>query len=100
VNDEENAPEFLFKQGLLQWENVKFGYPDKALIFQGLSFAMQGGFGPIFASRAFGYASVYLIEIVVLFATLIALAPLVRVTLFNPQTKSNTAPMGLIDFPN
>jgi len=24
----------------------------------------------------------------------------VRVTLFNPQTKSNTAPMGLIDFPN
>lgn len=64
------------------------------------SYAMHGGFGQIFASRAFGYASVYLIEIVVLFATLIALAPLVRVTLFNPQTKSNTAPMGLIDFPN
>jgi BCD family chlorophyll transporter-like MFS transporter len=64
------------------------------------SFAIQGGFGPIFATPAFGYASVYLIEIVVLFATLIALAPLVRVTLFNPQTKSNTAPMGLIDFPN
>ena len=64
------------------------------------SYAVQGGFGPIFATPAFGYASVYLIEIVVLFATLIALAPLVRVTLFNPQTKSNTAPMGLIDFPN
>ncbi len=64
------------------------------------SYAMHGDFGPIFVSPAFGYAFVYLIEIVALFATLIALAPLVRVTLFNPQTKSNTAPMGLIDFPN
>ena len=64
------------------------------------AYAINGGFGQIFATPAFGYASVYLIEIVVLFATLIALAPLVRVTLFNPQTKSNTAPMGLIDFPN
>lgn len=64
------------------------------------SYAINGGFGPIFATPAFGYASVYLIEIVVLFATLIALAPLVRVTLFNPNTKSNAAPVGLIDFPN
>lgn len=64
------------------------------------AYAINGGFGQIFATPAFGYASVYLIEIMVLFATLIALAPLVRVTLFNPQTKSNTAPMGLIDFPN
>jgi hypothetical protein len=36
----------------------------------------------------------------VLFATLIALAPLVRVTLFNAKTKANAARMGLVDFPN
>ncbi len=64
------------------------------------SYALQGKFGALFASKAFGYAAVYQIEIVVLFATLIALAPLVRVTLFNPQTKANAARMGLVDFPN
>jgi hypothetical protein len=36
----------------------------------------------------------------VLFATLIALAPLIRVTLFTPQSKSDAARMGLADFPN
>jgi BCD family chlorophyll transporter-like MFS transporter len=64
------------------------------------SYALQGKFGALFASKAFGYAAVYQIEIVVLFATLIALAPLVRVTLFNAQTKANAARMGLVDFPN
>lgn len=64
------------------------------------SYAVQGGFGPVLSAPAFGYASVYMIEIMVLFATLIALAPLVRVTIFNPNTKPDTAPMGLVDFPN
>lgn len=64
------------------------------------AYAVQGGFGPVFAAPAFGYASVYLIEIIVLFATLIALAPLVRVSLFTPQSESNAASMGLVDFPN
>lgn len=64
------------------------------------SFALKGEFGALFATKAIGYAAVYQIEIVVLFATLIALAPLVRVTLFNAQTKANTARMGLVDFPN
>ena len=30
----------------------------------------------------------------------VALAPLVRVTLFTPQSASDTARMGLVDFPN
>jgi MFS transporter, BCD family, chlorophyll transporter len=64
------------------------------------AYALQGGFGPVFQAPAFGYGIVYLIEIVVLFATLIALAPLVRVTLFSHQSNANAAPMGLVDFPN
>ena len=64
------------------------------------AYALQGGFGPVFAAPAFGYSVVYMIEIVVLFVTLIALAPLVRVALFTAQSKSDTARMGLVDFPN
>ncbi len=64
------------------------------------SYAMNGHLGPIFASKAFGYAFVYQIEIVVLFATLIALSPLVRVTLFTAKPKPDNARMGLVDFPN
>lgn len=64
------------------------------------AYAMQGGFGPLFAAPAFGYGMVYLIEIAVLFVTLIALAPLVRVTLFTPKSEPDTARMGLVDFPN
>jgi MFS transporter, BCD family, chlorophyll transporter len=64
------------------------------------SYAVQGGFGPVLSAPALGYASVYMIEIMVLFATLIALAPLVRIHIFNPNTKPDTAPMGLVDFPN
>jgi len=63
-------------------------------------YALQGKFGALFATKAFGYAAVYQIEIVVIFATLIVLAPLVRVTLFNAQTKVNAARVGLVDFPN
>lgn len=64
------------------------------------AYALQGGFGPVFAAPAFGYSVVYIIEIVVLFVTLIALAPLVRVSLFTAQSKADTARMGLVDFPN
>ncbi len=64
------------------------------------AYALQGGFGPVFAAPAFGYSVVYMIEIVVLFATLIALAPLVRVSLFTAQSKSDAARLGLVDFPN
>lgn len=63
-------------------------------------YAMAGHLGPVFATKTFGYAFVYQIEILVLFGTLIALAPLVRVTLFNAQNKVDAAPLGLVDFPN
>ena len=64
------------------------------------AYAMAGHFGPMFATPTFGYAFVYQLEIVALFVTLIAMAPLVRVTLFNAQSKANAAPLGLVDFPN
>ena len=64
------------------------------------AYAMEGHLGQIFVTKTFGYAFVYQLEIVVLFATVLALAPLVRVTLFNAQTKANAARMGLVDFPN
>ncbi len=64
------------------------------------SYAMAGHLGDVFATPAFGYAVVYQIEIVALFATIIALGPLVRVTLFAPQTSNKRARMGLVDFPH
>jgi len=64
------------------------------------TYALKGGLGPVLTSPAFGYDFVYLIEIMVLFVTLVALSPLVRVTIFDPQTKSSSARMGLADFPN
>ena len=64
------------------------------------AYALHGGFGPLFVAPAFGYSTVYLIEIAFLFGTLIALAPLVRVTLVTAQSQSDRARMGLADFPN
>lgn len=64
------------------------------------TYAMEGHLGALFVTRAFGYAFVYQTEILVLFITILALAPLVRVTLFNAQSKANAARMGLVDFPN
>ena len=64
------------------------------------AYAMAGHFGSALQSAVTGYACVYLIEIIILFATLLALAPLVRVTLFTPQSKANAARLGLVDFPN
>lgn len=64
------------------------------------TYAMEGHLGSLFVTRAFGYAFVYQTEILVLFITILALAPLVRVTLFNAQSKANAARMGLVDFPN
>ncbi len=64
------------------------------------AFALHGGFGPVFQAPAFGYGVVYLIEIVVLFVTLIALAPLVRIELFTQQSNASQSRMGLADFPN
>ena len=63
------------------------------------SYAMSGQFGQVMASPTFGYAFVYQIEIVMLFVTLIALGPLVRVMPYTPKPQSDVAPLGIVDFP-
>ena len=63
------------------------------------SYAMSGQFGQVMASPTFGYAFVYQIEIVLLFVTLIALGPLVRVMPYTPKPQSAAAPLGIVDFP-
>jgi BCD family chlorophyll transporter-like MFS transporter len=64
------------------------------------NWGMAGKLGTALVSPAFGYACVYMTEIIILFATLIALAPLVRVTLFRQQAAAKTTRLGLADFPN
>ena len=61
--------------------------------------AMDGHFGALFATKAFGYAFVYQIEVFILFATLIAMAPLVKVSVFKAKPQSEAPQMGLADFP-
>lgn len=61
--------------------------------------AMDGHFGALFATKAFGYAFVYQIEIFILFATLIAMAPLVKVSVFTAKPQSEAPQMGLAEFP-
>lgn len=64
------------------------------------SYAMAGQWGEVFQTPAAGYAVVYQLEIFVLFATMIALGPLVRVMPYKPLATSIERPMGLVDFPN
>jgi BCD family chlorophyll transporter-like MFS transporter len=64
------------------------------------SYAMSGQWGAVFQTPAAGYATVYQIEIVVLFATMIALGPLVRLLPYTAETDTDRRPMGLVDFPN
>jgi BCD family chlorophyll transporter-like MFS transporter len=58
-------------------------------------FAMSGGFGPGLANPAMGYSVVYHIELYLLFFTLIALGPLVRIRAIQEPAR----PIGLADFP-
>ena len=60
---------------------------------------MAGRWGATFQTPAAGYAMVYQIEILVLFATMLALAPLVRVLPYTARPTSKR-PMGLADFPH
>ncbi|MFD0858459.1 MFS transporter [Roseovarius aquimarinus] len=57
--------------------------------------AMSGALGEALATPATGYSFVYHLEIYLLFVTLIALGPLVRVRAF----RKSTGPIGLADFP-
>lgn len=63
------------------------------------SLAMNGSLGEALASPATGYSVVYHIEIALLFGTLIALGPLVRLSFSHPQSNPNAGKIGLADFP-
>ncbi len=58
--------------------------------------ALSGSLGEALQSATTGYSVVYHIEIALLFATLIALGPLVRA---RPLTETPATPLGLADFP-
>jgi MFS transporter, BCD family, chlorophyll transporter len=62
------------------------------------SLATQGALGPALASAGVGYSVVYHVEIYLLFATLIAIGPLVRSARAAPPT-SSTEKFGLAEFP-
>jgi BCD family chlorophyll transporter-like MFS transporter len=55
--------------------------------------------GTAFDTPAIGYTFVYHLEIVLLFATLIVLGPLVRTTLLQPQSKGGTTRLEIAEFP-
>ena len=59
-------------------------------------FAMSGGLGEDLMNPALGYSVVYHIEVYLLFFTLIALGPLVRIRRISNATQR---PIGLADFP-
>lgn len=60
--------------------------------------AVQGSLGPALASTATGYSFVYHLEIALLFATLIAVGPLVRSPVARPAGSSGQR-FGLAEFP-
>jgi BCD family chlorophyll transporter-like MFS transporter len=59
------------------------------------SLAMSGKLGSALADPATGYSFVYHLEIYMLFVTLIALGPLVRIR----AHRTSSGPIGLADFP-
>lgn len=61
--------------------------------------ATSGRLGEVLATPATGYSTVYHIEIALLFVTLIALGPLVRLDVLHPQTSPDGGKIGLADFP-
>ncbi|MDT8857897.1 PucC family protein [Paracoccaceae bacterium Fryx2] len=61
--------------------------------------AEAGGAGATFATPAIGYTVVYNFEIVLLFATLVVLGPLVKLAILSPETQSGTDRIGIADFP-
>lgn len=60
--------------------------------------ATGGALGPVLSDASLGYTFVYHLEIGLLFATLIALGPLVRVTPL-PETPKSDERFGVVEFP-
>jgi BCD family chlorophyll transporter-like MFS transporter len=61
--------------------------------------ATTGRLGEVLATPATGYSIVYHLEIALLFVTLVALGPLVRLSFLEPQTPTDGGKIGLADFP-
>jgi MFS transporter, BCD family, chlorophyll transporter len=59
----------------------------------------KGSLGPGLTDASSAYSIVYQIEIVLLFASLIALGPLVRVRAIDPTQKPGTARLAIAEFP-
>jgi BCD family chlorophyll transporter-like MFS transporter len=64
------------------------------------SLAVHGALGPVLAGASTGYSAVYQIEIVLLFATLVAVGPLVRSGAPRGSNESTDPEYGLAEFPN
>jgi BCD family chlorophyll transporter-like MFS transporter len=62
------------------------------------SLATQGALGPVLATPSLGYSLVYQIEIVLLFAALIAVGPLVRTGVRGARLSASK--FGLAEFPS
>jgi MFS transporter, BCD family, chlorophyll transporter len=77
------------------WGAVQATASGLAVAFSGVlrdgigSLALDGSFGKTLQQQATGYSVVYHIEILLLFVTLIALGPLVRVSGLDTSTRSN-----------
>jgi MFS transporter, BCD family, chlorophyll transporter len=86
------------------WGAVQATCGGLAVAFSGMTrdfisgFAMDGAFGSTLQSNATGYGFVYLVEVLLLFATLIALGPLVRVRGLQ-TTPMPTTKFGLHQYP-
>jgi MFS transporter, BCD family, chlorophyll transporter len=66
-------------------------------LFGGL--VAQGSLGSALTDPSVAYTLVYQIEIALLFASLVALGPLVRLNIITPNQKSNCAVLGISEFP-
>jgi BCD family chlorophyll transporter-like MFS transporter len=62
------------------------------------SLGAQGALGPVLADPSVGYGAVYYLEIILLFATLAAIGPLVRTTAAVTRQPQPTG-FGLAEFP-
>ncbi|MES2844082.1 MAG: PucC family protein [Pseudomonadota bacterium] len=61
--------------------------------------ATSGALGPGLTDASLGYSFVYHTEIGLLFATLVALGPLVRVGILQPKPEKSDAAFGIVEFP-
>lgn len=85
------------------WGAVQASCAGAAILIGGLvrdgvsASAMRGSLGPVLQSPATGYSLIYFSEIVLLFATLVALGPLARRTGTEPTMRAR--PFWLTEFP-